>query len=79
MKKLKQIGLNARKAFIHLNNLDPKIINKILNNYGHLLLKNKKQILQENLKDIKSSTRKHLLDRLILDEKKNRWNKEFYK
>ena len=70
MKKLKQIGLNARKAFIHLNNLDPKIINKILNNYGHLLLKNKKQILQENLKDIKSSTRKHLLDRLILDEKK---------
>ena len=70
MKKLKQIGLNARKAFIHLNNLNPKIINKILNNYGQLLLKHKKQILQENLKDIKSSTRKHLLDRLILDEKK---------
>ena len=70
MKKLKQIGLNARKAFIHLNNLDSKKINKTLNSYSQLLSKNKKQILHENLKDVKSSTRKHLLDRLVLDEKK---------
>ena len=53
MKKLKQIGLNARKAFVHLNNLNPKKINKVLNNYIQLLLKNKKQILHENLKDVK--------------------------
>ena len=54
MKKLKQIGINARKAFLELNNLDPKKINKVLSTYNQLLLKNKKQILKENLKDIKS-------------------------
>jgi glutamate-5-semialdehyde dehydrogenase len=70
MKKLKQIGINARKAFIKLNNIESKKINKILNTYNHLLFKNKKQILKENLKDVKLSTRKHLVDRLILDEKK---------
>jgi glutamate-5-semialdehyde dehydrogenase len=70
MKKLKQIGINSKKAFIKLKNLDPKKINKTLNTYSQLLLKNKKQILKENLKDVKLSTRKHLVDRLILDEKK---------
>ena len=70
MKKLKQIGINARKAFIKLNNLDPKKINKVLISYNKLLLKNKKQILQENAKDVKSSIRKNLIDRLILDEKR---------
>ena len=65
MKKLKQIGLNARKAFLQLNNLDPKKINKALGNFNQLLLQNKKQILRENLKDVKSSTRKHLVDRLL--------------
>jgi len=70
MKKLKQIGINARKAFIKLNNLDPKKINKVLVSYNKLLLKNKKQILQENAKDVKSSIRKNLIDRLILDEKR---------
>ena len=68
MNKLKKIGLNSRKAFHELNNLDPKKINKVLNTYNHLLLKNKKQILKENSKDIKSSTRRHLIDRLTLDE-----------
>ena len=70
MKKLIQIGINARKAFIHLNILDSKKINIVLNTYNQLLLKNKKQILKENLKDIKCSTRKHLTDRLMLDEKR---------
>jgi len=70
MKKLKQIGINAKKAFLQLNNLDSKKINKVLDTYSQLLLKNKKQILNENLKDVKFSARKHLLDRLILDEKK---------
>ena len=47
MKKLKQIGKNARKAFLQLNNLDSKKINKIIDTYSGLLLKNKKQILKE--------------------------------
>jgi len=70
MKKLKQIGINARKAFFQLNNLNPKKINKVLKSYNQLLLRNKNQILQENLKDIKFSKRKHLIDRLMLDEKR---------
>jgi len=48
------LGINARKAFLQLNNLDSKKINKVLNTYNQLLLKNKKQILKKNLKDIKS-------------------------
>jgi len=50
--------------------LDGKRINKVLLSYNQLLLRNKKQILQENIKDIKSIKRKHLVDRLILDDKK---------
>jgi len=70
MKKLKQIGVNAKKAFTILNNLDVKKINRVLLGYNQLLLKNKKQILQENEKDIKSVKREHLIDRLVLDDKK---------
>ena len=70
MKKLKQIGINAKKALTTLSNLDGKKINKVLLSYNKLLLSNKKQILQENLKDIKNIKRKHLIDRLVLDNKK---------
>jgi len=70
MKKLKQIGINAKKALTTLNTLDGKKINKVLSSYNQLLLKNKKQILQENTKDVKTIKRKHLIDRLILDDKK---------
>ena len=70
MKKIKQIGLNAKKAFAVLNNLDEKKINKVLLAYNRLLLKNKKQILQENIKDVKNIKRKHLVDRLMLDNKR---------
>ena len=70
MKKLKRIGINARNALNVLKNLDGKRINKVLLSYNQLLLRNKKQILQENIKDIKSIKRKHLVDRLILDDKK---------
>ena len=70
MKKLKQIGLNAKKAFAALKNLESKKIDKVLLKYNQLLLENKKQILQENLKDVRSVKRKHLIDRLILDEKR---------
>ena len=37
---------------------------------NQFLLENKKQILQENVKDIKNVKRKHLVDRLILDHKR---------
>jgi len=70
MKKLKQIGVNARKALTILNNLDGKTINKVLSTYNQLLLKNKKNILQENVKDVKGVKREHLVDRLILDDKR---------
>ena len=70
MKKLKLIGTNAKKAFIQLKNLDPKKINKTLSTYNQLLLKNKKLIIRENSKDVKSSSRRHLIDRLILNEKR---------
>ena len=70
MKKIKQIGLNAKKAFMQLNHLDVKKINKVLLNYNQLLLENKKKILQENSKDLRGMQRKHLVDRLILDEKR---------
>ena len=70
MKKLRQIGINARKAFFDLKNIKSEKINKVLIRYNQLLLENKKQILQENLKDIRSMKRKHLMDRLMLDEKR---------
>ena len=55
MKKLDLIGINARKAFFKLKNIDSKKINNVLSKYNQLLSENKKQILQENLKDIKKS------------------------
>tara|TARA_B110000967_G_scaffold121481_1_gene124066 strand:- start:529 stop:1770 length:1242 start_codon:yes stop_codon:yes gene_type:complete len=70
MKKLKIIGVNAKKALTVLNSLDEKKINRVLLNYNQLLLKNKKQILRENNKDVKNVKRKHLVDRLILNDKK---------
>ena len=70
MKKLKQIGMNAKRAFDLLNNLDEKKINKVLSNYNQILLTNKKQILLENTKDLKSVKRKHFVERLILNEKR---------
>tara|TARA_B110000444_G_scaffold155881_1_gene145800 strand:- start:50 stop:1291 length:1242 start_codon:yes stop_codon:yes gene_type:complete len=70
MKKLKQIGLNAKKAFSVLKNLESKKIDKVLLKYNQLLSRNKKQILQENLKDVRAVKRKHFIDRLILDERR---------
>ena len=70
MKKLDLIGINARKAFFKLKNIDSKKINNVLSKYNQLLSENKKQILQENLKDIRKMKRKNLMDRLILNEKR---------
>ena len=70
MKKLNQIGVNAKKALIVLNRLNGEKINKVLSDYNLLIFKNKKQILQQNTKDVKCVKRKNLVDRLILDNKR---------
>ena len=59
MKKLNQIGVNAKKALIVLNRLNGEKINKVLSDYNLLIFKNKKQILQQNTKDVKSVKRKN--------------------
>ncbi|KRO65475.1 MAG: gamma-glutamyl phosphate reductase [Pelagibacteraceae bacterium BACL5 MAG-120820-bin39] len=70
--KLILVGKNARKA-ANIK-ISKKIKNKVLNDYCNLLLKNKKLIIKENLKDIKIATQKkikeNLINRLILNEKK---------
>jgi glutamate-5-semialdehyde dehydrogenase len=70
MKKLNEIGVNAKKALTVLNNLNEEKINKVLLSYNRLLLENKKQILQENIKDVKNVKKKHLVDRLVLDDER---------
>ena len=68
MKDVKKIGLNARKAFNSLKDVKHSKIVSVLNDYSISLHKNKKKIIKENLKDIKNIKRKHLVDRLILNE-----------
>ncbi len=70
MRKLKKIGTNAKRAFTVLNSLSGDKINKVLLSYNKLLLENKKQIIHENVKDVKIVKRKHLVDRLVLDGKR---------
>jgi glutamate-5-semialdehyde dehydrogenase len=68
MSYLETIGKNAKKAFEDLKNIKHNKIKKILENYNKSLLKNKKAIIIENQKDVKNVKRKHLVDRLILNE-----------
>jgi glutamate-5-semialdehyde dehydrogenase len=70
MKYLEKIGLNAKKAFKELKSIKHNKIKLVLNNYNTEIIKNKKKIIKENLKDIKNVKRKHLVDRLILNEKR---------
>ncbi len=70
MKYLEKIGKNARKAFEDLKNVEHIKIKKALDNYNKTLLKNKKKIIKENLKDVKNVKRKHLVDRLVLNDKR---------
>ena len=74
MKYLNNIGYNSRKAFEKLKKVSHRRINSVLDNYCKIILKNKRLIIRENIKDIKNAKRKHLIDRLILNEKKNRGN-----
>ena len=70
MKKIKQIGIRSRRALIEISEMNSKKINKVLSDYNYLLLKNKKIIIRENQKDLKSLKRKHFIDRLMLNEKR---------
>ncbi len=70
MKYLHNIGYNSRKAFEKLKKVNHRRINSVLDNYCKIILKNKRLIIRENIKDIKNAKRKHLIDRLVLNEKK---------
>ncbi len=66
------IGKNSKKAFF--KKLDTAKKNKVLEDYCHLINKNRKIILNQNKKDIKEATKKkikdNILQRLILDDVK---------
>ena len=70
MNYLESIGKNAKKAFEDLKGMGHKKIKKVLENYNQSLLNNTNKIIRENLKDVKNVKRKHLVDRLILNEKR---------
>ena len=66
------IGKRSKKAFDH--QLNSKKKDKVLKDYYQLIEKNKKLIINENIKDIKNAKKKRLKDslikRLILNDKK---------
>ena len=70
MNYLESIGKNAKKAFEDLKSVKHRKIKKVLENYNQLILKNTNKIIRENLRDVKSVKRKHLVDRLILNKKR---------
>ena len=69
-KYLKNIGLKSRLAFKNLNKIKSDRKNKVLETYIKELVNNKKEIIKENIKDIKSCKRKDLIDRLIINDRK---------
>ena len=72
IKYMNLISLKARKASQHKINSKKK--NKVLNDYAKLLEKEKKFIINQNLKDIKFAKKiklkENLIDRLKLNQKK---------
>ena len=70
MKYLEKIGSNSKKAFQKLKYVNHNKIKKVLDHYNSAILKNKKKLINENIKDVKSIKRKHLIDRLILNDKR---------
>ena len=70
MSYLENIGKNAKIAFEDLKKIKHTKIKKVLEDYNKSLFKNKKKIISENIKDVKSIKRKHLVDRLILNDKR---------
>ena len=70
MSYLEKIGKNAKKAFEDLKAVKHDKIRNVLENYNKSLLNNKHKIIIENHKDVKNVVRKHLVDRLILNEER---------
>ena len=70
MKYLQNIGIKAKKAFENLKRVEHRRIQKALREYKRLLQLNESKIIKENLKDVKKSKRKNLIDRLALNEDK---------
>ena len=68
MNYLKKIGKNSKKAFKTISSINHGVVKIVLNTYIKLIRSNKKSILKENTKDIAGSKRKHLIDRLILND-----------
>ena len=70
MKNILIIGQKSKLAFENLKKTNHKKINKTLDDYIKLISINKKKIIRENAKDVRSLKRHNILDRLILNEKK---------
>ena len=70
MKNILAIVKKSKKALENLKRVKHKKINKALNDFINLILKNKKKIISENAKDVRNLKRKKVLDRLILNEKR---------
>jgi len=70
MSYLENIGKNAKRAFEDLKNIKHTKIKKVLEDYNKALLKNKKNIIKENLIDVRNVKRKNLVDRLILNNQR---------
>ena len=70
MKNILTIGKKSKKALENLKRVKHKKINKALNDFINLILKNKKKIISENAKDVRNLKRKKVLDRLVLNEKR---------
>ena len=70
MKYLLKLGLNAKKSYEKLKNVDHEVIKSSLETYNKSILKNKNQIIKANNQDIKNVKRKHLVDRLVLNNKR---------
>ena len=66
------IGERSKKAFS--NQINTKKKDKVLKDYLFLIIKNKRKILRENIKDVKNAYKKNLknnlIERLILNDKK---------
>ena len=70
MQYLEKIGKNSRKAFEDLKTIKHNKIKKVLNDFNKEIFKNKSNIIRENRKDVKNVKRKHLVDRLLLNERR---------
>ena len=70
MKYLNDIGKKSKIAFEQLSKIKENKISSVLKNYNKELLINRKQIIKENLKDIKEVKRKHLIDRLVINNER---------